>query len=52
MPDPTPFLFAIAAVSATLVVIIGGLLVARFVSPDREQQGAQQLLDNASGRCA
>jgi hypothetical protein len=50
VPDPTPFLSTIAAVSATLVAIIGGLLVARFVSLDSEQQGAQQLLDNASGR--
>jgi hypothetical protein len=50
--DPTPFLSTIAAVSATLVAIIGGLLVARFVTLDSEQQGAQQLLDDAEGRLA
>ena len=50
MADPTPFLSTIAAVSATLVAIVGGLLVARFVTLDTEQQGAQQLLDEAQGR--
>jgi hypothetical protein len=48
--DPTPFLSTIAGVSATLVAIIGGLLVARFVSLDSEQQGAQQLVDDAAAR--
>jgi len=50
MADPTPFLSTIAAVSATLVAIVGGLLVARFVTIDTEQQGAQKLLDDAQGR--
>ncbi len=48
--DPTPFLSTIAAVSATMVAIVGGLLVARFVTIDSEQEGAQQLLDDARGR--
>ena len=50
MTDPAPFLSTIAAASATLVAIVGGLLVARFVALDSEQQGAQQLLDEAEGR--
>ena len=50
VPDPTPFLSTTAGVSATFVAIIGGLLVARFVALDSEQQGAQQSLDNAEGR--
>lgn len=50
--DPAPFLATIAGVSATMVAIIGGLLVARFVTLDGEQQGAQQLLDGAAGRLA
>jgi hypothetical protein len=50
VPDPTPFLSTVAGASATLVAIVGGLLVARFVSLDSEQQGAQQLLEEAQGR--
>jgi hypothetical protein len=50
VPDPTPFLATIAGVSATFVAIIGGLLVARYVTLDSEQQGAQHLLDDANAR--
>jgi hypothetical protein len=50
MTDPAPFLSTIAASSATMVAIVGGLLVARFVTIDSEQQGAQQLLDDANNR--
>jgi hypothetical protein len=52
MTDPAPFLSTIAASSAGMVAIIGGLLVARFVTLDSEQQGAQQLLDDAQSRLA
>ncbi len=48
--DPTPLLSTVAASSATLVAIVGGLLVARFVTLDSEQQGAQHLLDDAELR--
>jgi hypothetical protein len=48
--DPNAFLSTVAAVSATMVAIVGGLLVARFVAIDGEQQGAQQLLNEAQGR--
>jgi hypothetical protein len=50
MTDPTPFLATITGSSATMVAIVGGLLVARFVSIESEQEGAQQLLDDAKGR--
>ncbi len=46
--DPTPFLSTIAGTSSGLVAIVGGLLVARFVSLDSEQQGAQRVLDDRS----
>jgi hypothetical protein len=52
MPDPNPFLSTVAAVSATLVAIIGGLLVARFVTITSEQESGQQLIDDAQGRLA
>jgi hypothetical protein len=48
--DPSPFLSTIAAVSATLVAIVGGLLVARFVTITSEQEGAQQLIEDAQER--
>jgi hypothetical protein len=50
MPDPSAFLSTIAATSAAMVAIVGGLLVARFVSIASEQDGAQRLLDNAQSR--
>lgn len=50
MTDPSPFLSTIASSSAALVAIIGGLLVARFVTLDSEQQGAQHLLDDGEQR--
>jgi hypothetical protein len=50
MTDPAPLLSTIAASSATMVAIVGGLLVARFVTIDSEQQGAQRLLDDAKNR--
>lgn len=34
-----------------MVAIVGGLLVARFVSIASEQEGAQRLLNNVQGRC-
>lgn len=50
MADPTPYLSAMTGTSATLVSIIGGLLVARFVGLDSEQQGAQKLVEEAEAR--
>ncbi len=50
MTDPGPFLSTVAASSAGLVAIVGGLLVARFVTLDSEQQGAQRVLDDANER--
>jgi hypothetical protein len=50
--DPGPFLSTIASSSAGLVAIVGGLLVARFVTLDSEQQGAQRVLDDAEARLA
>lgn len=47
MTDPSPFLSTIASSSAALVAIIGGLLVARFVTLDSEQEGAQHLVNEA-----
>jgi hypothetical protein len=48
--DPAPFLSTIASASAGLVAIVGGLLVARFVTLDSEQQGAQHVLDDAEAQ--
>lgn len=48
--DPAPFLSTIAASSAAMVAIVGGLLVARFVTIISEQEGAQQVLDDAKER--
>lgn len=50
MTDPAPFLSTIAASSAAMVAIIGGLLVARFVTLQSEQEGAQRVLDDAEAR--
>lgn len=50
MHDPTPFLSTLIATSATLVGIVGGLLVARFVSLDSDQKGAAALLEDATER--
>jgi hypothetical protein len=50
--DPAPFLSTIASASSGLVAIVGGLLVARFVTLDSEQQGAQRVLDDAEARLA
>lgn len=50
--DPAPLLSTIAGSSAGLVAIVGGLLVARFVTLDSEQQGAQRILDDAEARLA
>jgi hypothetical protein len=48
--DPAPFLSTIAASSAAMVAIVGGLLVARFVTLISEREGAQQVLDDAKER--
>jgi hypothetical protein len=48
--DPTTFLSTVAATSATMVAIVGGLLVARFVTISSEQEGAQNLLNDANER--
>jgi hypothetical protein len=48
--DPTTFLSTIAATSAAMVAIVGGLLVARFVTISSEQEGAQNLLNDARER--
>ena len=51
-PDPTPFLSAIAATSATMVAIVGGLLVARYVAIASEQEGTDRLLSDVRARLA
>lgn len=48
--DPIPFLSTITGASAGLVAIVGGLLVARFVGLDSEQQGADRVLADARAR--
>jgi hypothetical protein len=50
MADSGVFLSTIAEASATMVAIIGGLLVARFVTLISERAGAESLADNASVR--
>jgi len=50
MADPTPYLSTMTATSAALVSIVGGLLVARFVGLDSEQQGAQRLVEDTEAR--
>jgi hypothetical protein len=48
--DPGPFLSTIVAASATLAAIIGGLLVARFVSLDSDQRGSRKVVTDARAR--
>lgn len=48
--DPAPFLSTIATASSALVAIVGGLLVARFVTLSSEQEGAQRVLADAEAR--
>jgi hypothetical protein len=48
--DPAPFLSTIALASAGLVAIVGGLLVARFVSLDSEQRGSRKVITDATER--
>jgi hypothetical protein len=48
--DPAPFLSTIALASAGLVAIVGGLLVARFVSLDSDQRRSREVMDEASER--
>lgn len=52
MTDPTPFLSTVVATSAALVAIIGGLLVARFVSLDSDQRASRKVLADAADRLA
>lgn len=49
-PDPTAFLAAVASVSAAMVAITGGLLVAKFVTISSEQEGAERLVRSARAR--
>jgi len=48
--DPAPFLSTIILASAGLVAIIGGLLVARFVSLDSDQRGSRKITSEARDR--
>ncbi|MEV7388078.1 hypothetical protein [Streptomyces sp. NPDC091215] len=48
--DPAPFLSTITTASSALVAIVGGLLVARFVTLGSEQEGAQRVLTDAEAR--
>jgi hypothetical protein len=48
--DPAPFLSTIILASAGLVAIIGGLLVARFVSLDSDQQSSRKIIGEARDR--
>jgi hypothetical protein len=49
-PDPAIFLSTIILASAALVAIVGGLLVARFVGLDSDQQTTRRVLLDADGR--
>src|SRR5258707_1829330 len=49
-PDPNLFLSTIAASSAALVAIVGGLLVARFIGLDSDQRRSRTALKAARGR--
>ena len=51
-PDPNLFLSTIAASSAALVAIVGGLLVARFIGLDSDQRQSRTALEAARGRLA
>jgi hypothetical protein len=48
--DPTPFLATITTVAVALVAIIGGLLVARFVSLDSDQRVSRRVLTDGRAR--
>ena len=48
--DPAPFLSTIITTSAALVAIIGGLLVARFISLDSDQRASRTILAGARER--
>jgi hypothetical protein len=50
--DPAPFLSTVILASAALVAIVGGLLVARFVGLDSDQQTSRKLLADAEDRLA
>lgn len=50
--DPSAFLTTLITTSAALVAIIGGLLIARFVGLDSEEQGTRRVLEDAAGRLA
>src|SRR4051794_13403569 len=50
MTDPTPFLSTAIQTSAGMVAIVGGLLVARFISLESEQQGVDQMIKEDEGR--
>jgi hypothetical protein len=50
--DPTSFLSTVILASAALVAIVGGLLVARFVGLDSDQQTSRKLLADAEDRLA
>jgi len=51
-PDPALFLSTIILASGALVAIIGGLLAARFVGLDADQQTNRRVLIAADGRLA
>jgi hypothetical protein len=48
--DPSPFLTTIVTTSAALVAIIGGLLVAKFVGMDSDQQASRKIRADAAER--
>lgn len=48
--DPDVFLSTLVTASAALVAIVGGLLVARFVGMDSEQQGIAKAIGDAGAR--
>ena len=48
--DPTAFLSTIVTASVALVAIIGGLLIARFVSLDSDQRTSRKILTDARER--
>lgn len=50
--DPGPFLSTVVLASAGLVAIVGGLLVARFVGLDSDQQSSRNVLADAEQRLA
>lgn len=48
--DPAPWLSTMVTTSAALVAIIGGLLVARFISLDSDQRASRKILTGAHER--